>query len=203
MRNSWILFVCVAAVVFGPPARAADDQGEAHLEAPAGWASERIELPPSFAPELGLKGAEEIRFAPGMFKPGEEDFFSYVLVFTLTDPPQLTRDRIGKELLTYYRGLAKAVSRGKIAVDGFSIAVEPDEAKAEAEATAKRYVATLKWIEPFKTSKAQTLRIEVRVWATPKDGRTYMFLCISPQQAEHAIWATMRRIRDAFVKRTS
>ena len=33
------------------------------------WFGERIALPPKgFAPDLGLKGIEEILFAPGMFK---------------------------------------------------------------------------------------------------------------------------------------
>ena len=47
------------------------------------WKGERIELPPTFAPKMKMEGIEEIRFAPGMFKPGEEDFFSYVFVFAI------------------------------------------------------------------------------------------------------------------------
>ena len=35
---------------------------------PANWEFERFSLPPGFAPGITYKGAEELRFAPGMFK---------------------------------------------------------------------------------------------------------------------------------------
>ena len=41
------------------------------------WFRERIALhPKGFDPDLGLKGIEEILFAPGMFKADQPDFFS-------------------------------------------------------------------------------------------------------------------------------
>ena len=33
---------------------------------------------------MKLTGVEEIRFAPGMFKPESETFFTYVFVFALS-----------------------------------------------------------------------------------------------------------------------
>ena len=38
----------------------------AELAAPDGWAGETIALPPGFAPDMKLKGTEQVRFAPGM-----------------------------------------------------------------------------------------------------------------------------------------
>ena len=41
-----------------------------------------IDLPPKdFAPDMKWKGKEEIRFAPGMFKPNAPDFFSHRFCF--------------------------------------------------------------------------------------------------------------------------
>ena len=57
------------------------------------WGGERIELPPRFAPTLGLKGIEEIRFAPGMFKPESESFFSYVILFAVSEARQQSARR--------------------------------------------------------------------------------------------------------------
>ncbi|MEM7393198.1 MAG: hypothetical protein AAF492_12705, partial [Verrucomicrobiota bacterium] len=51
------------------------------FKTPKGWFGERIALPTGFAPDMTLKGVEEIRFAPGMFKPDAADFFTYVFVF--------------------------------------------------------------------------------------------------------------------------
>ena len=73
------------------------------------WFGERIALPPKgFAPDLGLKGIEEILFAPGMFKADQPDFFTYVFLFAVEAKPVLTAEVLKKELLTYYVGLSKA-----------------------------------------------------------------------------------------------
>lgn len=37
------------------------------LKEPSGWTFERFALPPVFAPDFPYKGAEELRFSPGMF----------------------------------------------------------------------------------------------------------------------------------------
>ena len=58
----------------------------------------------------GLKGFEEIRFAPGMFDAKSDSFFSYGFVLQCEPEPKLTDAVVKQELLTYYRGLAEAVS---------------------------------------------------------------------------------------------
>jgi hypothetical protein len=78
------------------------------------WKGERLDLPPGFAPDLGWTGVEHIRFAPGMFKAGEPDFFSYVLVFLLEPGSDVSESALKRELLVYYRGLSKAVMAGKL-----------------------------------------------------------------------------------------
>lgn len=65
------------------------------------WFGERIALPPKgFAPDLGLKGIEEILFAPGMFKSDQPDFFTYVFLFAVEAKPVLTSEVLQKELFT-------------------------------------------------------------------------------------------------------
>ena len=76
---------------------------------------EVIKLPPSFAPDMKTKGVEDIRFAPGMFKPDQPDFFSYLFVINSTTGQKFTDEKfLHSELLAYYKGLAKSVSRGAI-----------------------------------------------------------------------------------------
>ncbi len=180
-------------------ARGAETDEEIHIDVPKGWRGERIELPPSFAPDLKLEGVEEVRFAPGMFRPEAKDFFSYVIVFRLDGQPKLPQKTLEKELLVYYRGLAKAVGRGKIKTDGFSIDIKPVENLKTPDV--KQYVAMLNWVEPFATKKPQTLRIEIRAWSTPKDRRSWIFMSVSPQKTDNPVWKTMHKIRDEFVKK--
>ncbi len=175
-----------------------EPKDEIRLDVPNDWRGERIALPPQFARDMKVKGVEEIRFAPGMFQPEAKDFFSYVIVFRLEGQPKLTVGSLNAELLTYYRGLAGAVGRGQIKTDGFSIGVVPDNSGKKA--TLDGYVATLKWVEPFKTKQAQTLRIEIKSWQSAKNRRTWVFMNVSPNEETDPIWKTMRGVRDRFLE---
>ena len=95
------------------------------------WFGERIALPPKgFAPDLGLKGIEEILFAPGMFKADQPDFFSYVFLFALEAKPILDAKVLKKELFTYYTGLSKArMDNPKLDTSQFRVKVNPIEDK--------------------------------------------------------------------------
>ena len=176
-----------------------------HWETGPGWFGERIPLPPSFAPEMAWKGIEEIRFAPGMFKPDRPDFFSYALVFSLHPDANLSPAGLRKQILLYYQGLSSRVSAGKgrkVDVSKFSVELRPAKdlsgsAPEQAENPAA-YLATLKWVEPFATAKPQNLHLEIHAWKDKARKRTYLFFCASPQAPDAPIRKTLRSIRAAF-----
>ena len=163
------------------------------------WAGERIKLPPSFAPKLGLKGIEEILFAPGMFKADEKNFFSYVFLFALDRKPELTAEVLRKELLAYYIGLSKArMGNPKLDTSKFTVklqALKLQEASPKGALNAKFYRAEVYWIEPFATKKFQTLYFELQTWQYKGSPFNYLFVCASPQKRSAPIWKTMRGIR--------
>lgn len=171
-----------------------DDAVKIDMDTPKGWSGETISLPPGFAPGMKLKGREVIRFAPGMFQPQSDSFFSYAFVFWLPDRKSLDAKTIEAELLTYYKGLATAVARGqKLEVDpkDFSITMKPVEKKRDS------YRVTLKWSEPFRTRKAQTLLFEVA--AKKIDGRTDWLLDVaaSPQPFNAKIWKQLHSVLES------
>jgi len=163
------------------------------------WAGERIKLPPSFAPKLGLKGIEEILFAPGMFKATEKDFFSYVFLFALERKPELSAEVLRKELLAYYIGLSKNVmGNPKLDTSKFTVKLSPLKENGpvpKGAVGAKSYRAEVYWIEPFTTKKFQTLNFELQTWKYAKSPYNYLFVCASPQKPSAPIWKTMRGIR--------
>ncbi|WP_029630916.1 hypothetical protein [Zavarzinella formosa] len=174
------------------------------LPSPKGWARETIALPPAFAPGMAWKGTEDIRFAPGMFKPDSDTFFSYALVFWLPDDQKVDAKTMEKELLAYYRGLAKAVLKGKKqeADEGkFTLNVKDNPVKADKRGDGEvisSCVGELKWIEPFATGKEQTLRLEIQTWHCEKQKHHCVFLCVSPTSEESAVWKSLREIRTGF-----
>ena len=177
-----------------------------HWETGPGWFGERIKLPPGFSPTMSWKGIEEIRFAPGMFKADQPDFFSYALVFSLAADADVSPAGLRKQILLYYQGLSSRVSAGKgrkVDVSKFTIDLKPAKdlsgsAPKQAKSPAA-YLATLKWIEPFATGKPQDLHLEIHAWKDKTRKRTYLFFCASPQSPDATIRNTLRKIRAAFV----
>jgi hypothetical protein len=171
------------------------------IPAPKGWSKETIELPPAFAKKMTWKGTEELRFAPGMFKAEAVDFLSYSLLFWLPDDQNIDPKAMEKELLEYYRGLAKAVLESKkseVDVSTFTLTVKdakekPAKRTSGEEVTA--YVAELKWTEPFVTGKPQTLRMEIQTWHSDKAKHHCVFICASPQPETAEVWKALREIR--------
>lgn len=169
-----------------------------NFHTPESWRGEVIKLPPRFAPDLEWHGIESIKFAPGMFKPGSESFFSYVLVFLLSKDDDVSEKALHDQILTYYRGLAKAVMGGRgIPVDTGNFQLD---LKADPVEDNKKYLstwtATLDWIEPFATQKAQNLHIEVHQWKNAD--QPVLYFTVSPQAKDHAIWKEMRQYREQF-----
>jgi len=185
----------------------ADEPSSFKLAAPKGWGGETIELPPGFAPDMKLKGSEHIRFAPGMMKPESESFFCYAFVFELQPKPGLTEAVLKDECLKYYRGLCTAVLNGKLPdVDPSEFTLELKRVKSDAEPSSDEkavdpptlYTGTLDWVEPFATKKPQKLNLEIRTWAGEE--RNYIFVCVSPQARDAAIWKQLHAIRDDYLK---
>jgi hypothetical protein len=193
--RSVVCLLFLLAGIAAPASGQATD--EIVLDAPDGWRGERIALPPTFAPTMTFQGVEQIRFAPGMFRADAEDFFSYALVFRLRNEKLPDEKQLSRELLVYFQGLAKAVSKGTIETGEFSLEMkavaEPPRHKAIPQA-----VGTLAWTEPFATKARQSLRIESHAW-THNDHR-WVFLCVSPKPPNHDIWKSLHKIRDGFLQ---
>lgn len=186
----------------------ADEPPALKLAAPEDWGGETIALPPSFAPDMKLKGFEHIRFAPGMMKSESDTFFSYAFVFELEPKPELTEAVIKDEFLKYYRGLCKAVLDGKSpSVDPSEFTIQLKPAKSDATLTnddkpvseRSHYIGTLKWVEPFATQQPQTLNLEIQTWA--KNDRRFIFVCVSPQAKDSAVWKQLHKIRNDYLKK--
>ena len=201
--NKYAIVCCMllvnVSIVFG------DEPAEDfRFDTAEGWKKERISLPPPFAPDMKLKGLEELRFAPGMFQAQSDSYFSYVFVFQVEDKPELTLEVMEKELLAYYRGLAGAVLNSRtLSADTNAFTLKLTEAGAIDEApkppqTPKQYTGDLMWVEPFVTGKPQTLHLEIETWKRGDSNHRYMFVCVSPKPKTATIWRQMREIRTSF-----
>lgn len=203
-----MLRIVVVGLLLSGFACGAEEPAKFRLAAPTGWGGESIDLPPGFAPDMKLKGKEHIRFAPGMMKPASDSFFSYAFAFELESKPALEEAVVKEEFLKYYRGLFQSVSNGKLPeVDPKAFTLELKRVKSDTKPSADeepqeaptRYTGVLNWVEPFATKKSQKLNLEIQTWT--KDDRNYIFVCVSPQAADKAIWKQLHAIRDGYLKK--
>lgn len=199
MKKTILLVLALTGVSLSAAQPLADQQFVIKKPTPK-WFGERIALPPKgFAPDLGLKGIEEILFAPGMFKADQPDFFTYVFLFAVEAKPVLTSEVLQKELFTYYAGLSKARLRNpNLDTSKFSVNVRKMkhfEKKPKGSFDVASFTATVNWIEPFATRKFQTLHFELQTFKFAGSPHQYLFVCASPKPRDKTIWNTLREIR--------
>jgi hypothetical protein len=169
------------------------------MPTPEGWRTETIPFPIEFAPALPYKGLEELRFSPGMFKPGSEDFWTYAFVFWLEGEVPLTAARLDSDLKTYLEGLSRAVEEKNAKFDpkAADVTARIEELKASPEGQ-QHFAGKVEAYDPFKTHQRQTLNVRVNVFQCKAQGRTVAFFQVSPQPTTHKVWKTLQQIRDGF-----
>lgn len=192
LRNRSCLIILLASLVSGVSQFSnADDSIRVEIETPKGWRTETLSLPTGFAKDMKLTGFEEVRFAPGMFRPDAEDFFTYCFVFCLPNQSPPNQKVLTEELLKYYRGLAVAVTRRSgidVKPDRFTLKITP----VKDSKTKSRAVMT--WVEPFVTQKPQTLNLEIEsVLEKPIKG-CLLKIAVSPKPHNAELWKPMRSL---------
>jgi hypothetical protein len=92
-------------------------------------------------------------------------------------------------------------------VDPSKFTLELERVKSDAKPAAEEkaaqtpvlYTGVLEWVEPFATKKPQKLNLDIRTWA--RNDRNYIFVCVSPQARDTAIWKQLHAIRDDYLKK--
>jgi len=194
------LLVCCGVASTAHGQSESESKAPYQMPSPKGWRKERIKLPPAFAPNMNWKGHEDIRFAPGMFDPKSDSFFSYDILFWIEGKRAPTQKELQQKIAIYYQGLSKALLAGcKPGLKPMQAvvklkAVESLEKTPLDKRPEARYAGELAWTEPFVSARKQTLRLELDV--RKHDGRISVFLCASPQTFDAKVWKQLRKIRD-------
>lgn len=170
----------------GAAGRAADKEALQHFSVqPPDWRTEVMALPPAFAPDFAHRGRLELLFMPGMFKPQQEDFFSYAFVWMI-DGEQPGRAQLQRDLTQYFQGLQGAVSQGQL-----NQAVRAEVQPPAVAGAPQR--ARVRWTEPFVTKKEQELKLLITPGQCPQG--TSLLIQVSPQAYTHPIWRALDQVR--------
>jgi len=187
---SFLLFVAVNGV--------AQNNTPQLLKEPAVWEFERFPLPPSFAADFPYKGAEELRFAPGMFKKDAPDYFTYAFVAQLEGISEMSQIEIKNYLLTYFKGLCAVTARDrKLTVDTskITVVIEPNNT---AEKSSPVYSALLNVFGVFADGAPVKLNAEVKLMNDAKAKKVYLLFITSPQEKANDVWKMLYKIQKDF-----
>jgi hypothetical protein len=177
-----------------PPAPAPARTSDFQWPVPAGWRSETIPFPLDFAPALPYRGVEELRFAPGFFKPEAPDFWSYAFVWWLEGEPDLSPAVLSRDLKAYFVGLAEAVAKGKF--DTQPAEMRADVRAGPATARGAGFTGTARVFDAFKARRLLDLQIEGETFRC--GDRQVMLLAASPQPVTAPIWEGLRKTVQGF-----
>ena len=169
------------------------------LKEPAAWAFEKFDLPPVFAPNFPFRGAEELRFSPGMFNKDSMDYFTYAFVAQLDSTSGISQDKIRNYLLGYFKGLCSyTANNSKLVVDTSKITVfvEKKNGMPDNEII---YNAFLNVFGVFADGAPVKLNSEVKVLMNTAAKKTYLIFIASPQEKTHSVWKELYNIQKDFV----
>ena len=156
MHTTNLVLILLSGIA-GAPA----GQGNPSLlpKTPGEWRHERLAFPLSFAPDLKYQGFEELRFAPGMFNPQSDTYFTYIFAVRLEGTHKIDSDFVRTFLFKYYRGLCEAVGADRdppLDLEKISGSVKKGE---DQRTGADDFVAEVVMVDASVTGKPMTLNI--------------------------------------------
>lgn len=160
------------------------------LKEPADWRLENLPMPPGFAPEIKLKGAEEARFSPGMYDTASPEHLTYLFSILADDAPTIDAAGLKDFLEKYFRGLSQGVGRRK----GFKIEPERMLATVAPGEGAGRFKGRMVFFDSFTDGKKTTLNIQMQVIDCPAVKKTCLIFLISPSGLDSPQWTKLREL---------
>lgn len=201
MKSSVLIVLCL----FSTNLHAQEPAFDAHtweapysLPTPKDWGIERFLIPISFAPEIGGKGVEDIRFSPGWAKVKSEEYWSYAFLWYLegggshAEMDKLDSKGIEINLKAYYTGLVRA-NGSKIPADKVIPVVTTFKESNQDKGDLKTYVGTISMTD-YMSQRAIVLNCRVHLKNCAGSNRTFVFYELSPQSFSHNIWQSLDQL---------
>ena len=205
------LALALLAFTLASQASAQDTEPQADAEAerafpyvftaPEDWRTEVVTFPLSFAPELDYEGHGNVRFAPGMFSAGAEDFWTYSFVWWLPADTEISAQRLSADMNAYFSGLAELIMASRElevpehkASANFTMRAD-DKADASQTLSLEGRVETF---DAFATQSPVALNAHVNGVPCPDQDRLALIFAFSPQPYAHENWRALEAIRTGF-----
>lgn len=167
---------------------------------PDGWRVERYPFPPAFAPEVKLKGFEELRLPAGWGVAGSEEYWSVAVMIWMNGDQKVNEATLREMLRAYYDGLIKngggptgrKIPEGKM----LTTTVQLREIKAEPD-DGHTYSATVDMLD-FMAMQPIRLNLLVHVKSCGDPAHFPVFWEASPKPFTDPLWMDLRQMKRHF-----
>ena len=162
-----------------------------------GWRIERYLFPPPFAPDVKLKGIEELRLPPGWGVASSNEYWSAAFLYWLDKGQTINADVLKEMLTTYFDGLIKAniapnTPKDKLTPTKVSIQkIQPEADDIET------FSATISMLD-FQAMKPITLNYMAHVKSCNDKNHFPVFAELSPKPYTDALWNDLKKMMQQF-----
>ena len=153
---------------------------------PKNWGKEIIKFPIDWAPELKLKGFEELLFTPNWADEKHDEFWSLVIGWKVEAETALTKKEIENNFKGYFDGLMKP---------NHWATEFPNPEVNFSKITDTHFSGKMKVFDGFHTGKVIPINILGEQIFCEKLHKTIVIFRLSYKNIEHEVWKTLKEIK--------
>lgn len=166
-----------------------ETEPELLIDAPDGWRFERLDFPLEFAPDLKLEGFEELRFAPGMFDPESESYFSYALAMQIDNREEVDLEFVQDLFQEYFTGLCGAVAESR------DLTLDLSQIATSVKVQDETWFVTVSMFDAFGSGQPLILNLRVTRHDSKSDKGLVLLGLASPAESTAEIWTQLDQFR--------
>lgn len=169
---------------------------------PGSWRIDpRYDFPLPWSPSLAYHGSEDVAFSPDFDFSDSPEYHSYLFFWWLDGTPTLTAKQFESDMVAYFQGLAEQRGRNHgFKPDPSKLAAtysdDPKGSKTLGGAPAASLKGLVSIYDPH--GRIINLNSEVVTGVCPGSSHTAVFVGMSMQPRQEAIWKTIDAVRDSF-----
>lgn len=149
------------------------------------WKKEIIQFPIDWAPDLKVKGFEELLFAPKWSDVKSDDFWSLIMGWELETTSSFPLKEVEHHIKSYFDGLMIPNHWAR----------KFPEPKVRLNKKEGSFIGTITFFDGFHTGKMITLNIRGKQYFYQKDRKAIITFRLSPKNYDNQIWNHLNEIQ--------
>jgi len=168
------------------------------LDIPKGWTVERFSLPAEFAPQMNLKGVEELRFPPGWGDSTSLQYWTYSYLWWLNGKPQIDAEGLQRNLQALYSGLVGRNIVGRKIPMAKQVPTTVAVKKIKTSAGDVQTFQGQTHMLDYMTQRPIVLNLIIHERDCSMENHTAVFVEVSPKVYAHSIWNELEKLAQSF-----